>query len=41
MRLVALPRAKTQGGSWDKVLQLELILLPGTDLGPAGLSQLL
>ena len=41
MRLMALQRAKAKGGSWEKAQQLELIPLPGSEVGPAGLGQLL
>ena len=41
MRVCALQRAKSKGGSWEKAQQIELIGTPGTDLGPVGLGALL
>ena len=41
MRLTALTRAKSQGGSWEKASRMELIGDSGEALGPSGLSTLL
>ena len=41
IRLTAMTRAKSQGGSWEKVSRLELIGDSGEALGPSGLSALL
>ena len=41
MRLTALTRAKSQGGSWEKASRMELIGDGAEALGPSGLSALL
>ena len=40
MRVCALQRAKSKGGSWERAQQIELISAPGTDLGPSALGGL-